>query len=59
MNCAKWLPDYLKKESESYARNRGPKSTTAAILSKAAKEPTTANLLAASRALGKGPYSFL
>jgi hypothetical protein len=52
MNCPKWLPRFLEHLSKSKYRNG--RLRTAAILREAVNNPTDANLLAASSALGWG-----
>ncbi len=55
MKFPTWLPGFLERESQ----RRASKPRTAEILARAAKQPTEANLLAASRVFGNGSFSFI
>jgi hypothetical protein len=52
MECPKWVPAFLERES----RRRKFRPRTAAILYRASQEPTEANLASASQVLGNGSF---
>jgi hypothetical protein len=54
MNCPKWVPKFLEHRSKSKSLQQRTKE----ILSEAASNPTDANLLTASLALGNGHFAF-